>query len=119
VCGYVAALIAFEGGDNPANKEWETSACFSDAHIHKDAILGFPWLKEQKLGLFPHLCALAFEHPKQELLRSSGPSVCSRERALDMAQAVEANKCRAKNLKLPVRGNGFDDESLFEDKDTL
>ena len=63
--------------------------------------------------------ALAFEHPKQELLRSSGPSVRVKEQALDMAQAVEANKCRAVDLKLLMGVNELDDESLYEDEDAL
>ena len=39
------------------------------ASIDVDMILSYPWLKENKIGLFPHLNALALVHANQTLLR--------------------------------------------------
>ena len=46
---------------------------FYVADIHLDAILGFPWLKANGLGFFPHYRALAREHPSQVLLYGISP----------------------------------------------
>ena len=53
----------------PESPEWCTKASFYEADIQVDAILGYPWLAERELGVFPHLKALAFGHPKMILLR--------------------------------------------------
>ena len=38
------------------------------ADVEVDAILSYPWLKNQKIGVFPHLDTLAKIHPDQRVL---------------------------------------------------
>ena len=40
-------------------RDWSTVGVFFDADIQVDAILSYPWLRQQYLGVFPHLEALA------------------------------------------------------------
>ena len=44
-------------------------ATFFDADIYIDAILSYPWLVSQGLGVFPHLRALASLEPEFSLLK--------------------------------------------------
>ena len=43
-------------------------AIFYDADIRVDAILSHPWMVENKIGVFPHLHAMALEKPRLTLL---------------------------------------------------
>jgi hypothetical protein len=43
--------------------KWE-EATFYEAEIQVDAILSYPWLKKNKIGIFPHRLALCREEPK-------------------------------------------------------
>ena len=43
--------------------EYEASAVFHEAALEVDAILGYPWMAQQHLGIFPHYHALALEGP--------------------------------------------------------
>ena len=54
-------------GETMAELSW-IPATFVDADIHVDAILSYPWLVENKLGVFPHLKALASMDPELCLL---------------------------------------------------
>ena len=62
--------LAFDGGLQ-GGREWSVVAAFHDADLQMDAIIGFPWMQAQQLGVFPHLEALArWEEPRM-LLRST------------------------------------------------
>ena len=56
---------------------------FYVASIGLDAILSYPWLKQNKLGVYPHLQALAFDHPSLTVLTwwwAKGMRGCTRKR---------------------------------------
>ena len=44
---------------------------FYEAQIDVDAILSYPWLREHKIGVYPHLCALTKMKPRHTLLYGS------------------------------------------------
>ena len=54
-------------GDTMPELLWE-NATFVEADIRVDAILSFPWLVKTKIGVFPHLRALALAEPEMTLL---------------------------------------------------
>ena len=43
------------------------------ANLDIEAIISYPWLKENQLGIFPHREALAYDHHDLTLLKSSVP----------------------------------------------
>ena len=59
---------------NIHQKHW-VNAEFYEADITVDAILGFPWMDQKKIGVFPHLDALAMVGNKRQviLLKSTCP----------------------------------------------
>ena len=40
------------------------TSTFFEADINVDAVLSFPWMAKNKIGVFPHLRAMALEKPK-------------------------------------------------------
>ena len=50
------------------SKNFEKPATFYEAEIKVDAIISYPWLLENKLGVIPHRRALAMEDPEPALL---------------------------------------------------
>ena len=52
-------MLAHFGPNWGGGTSWCTSATFHEADIEVDLILGYPWLEKTKLGVFPHLEALA------------------------------------------------------------
>ena len=44
------------------------SATFYEAAIQVDAILAYPWMKVNEIGVFPHKRALALDFPELVLL---------------------------------------------------
>ena len=44
------------------------TSMFYEADIRVDAILSFPWMSKNKIGVFPHLRAMALEKPQFTLL---------------------------------------------------
>ena len=46
----------------------EFGATFYEADIKVDAILSYPWMVQEKMGVFPHKSALAVEMPNLTLL---------------------------------------------------
>ena len=53
-------------GEKEGKEKFE--ARFHVADIEVDAILFYPWLKSQQIGVFPHLDTLAKIHPEQKVL---------------------------------------------------
>ena len=58
-------------------------ATFYDADIYIDAILSYPWLVSQGLGVFPHLRALAALEPEFSLLRGLPKNWKRRSQCID------------------------------------
>ena len=50
-------------------KRRNVTGLFYTADIGVDAILSYPWLRDAKIGIFPHLNSLALPHPEQVLLQ--------------------------------------------------
>ena len=50
----------------PGMKTFKTA--FYEAYIKIDAILSYPWMRKNELGVFPHLGALVMDKPKMALL---------------------------------------------------
>ena len=57
-----------ENTENEDSHWVEHEAEFYEASIKVDAILSFPWLAEQKLGIFPHHKALVEDSPNLKFL---------------------------------------------------
>ena len=60
--------------DGKGHEKRDFCANFHVASIGVDAILSYPWLKEHKIGVFPHLESLALPHREQELLQPTKSS---------------------------------------------
>ena len=46
---------------------------FYEAAIEMDMILSYPWLRENRLGVFPHRNALAMDEPNFQLVMGKNP----------------------------------------------
>ena len=56
-------LFRQEGGDHTQVGNVELFGELYTADIRVDAILSYPWLRQNRLGVFPHMAALAMEDP--------------------------------------------------------
>ena len=72
--------------DGKVEKQKPLRANFHLADTGVDAILSYPWLKETKVGIFPHLKSLAIPHSEQMLLRSQ---MTSKDHEKSSVQTVE------------------------------
>ena len=67
-------------------KNFEVPALLYRADIEVDIILGYPWLKENKMGVFPHLGALARVTPERGIVwlwGREGPAAKRRSKVFD------------------------------------
>ena len=111
---------------------WSAPASFHDADIQVDALIGYPWLQRHKLGVFPHLRALALEtRGIFLLLRGESSSGLETELPEEKPSAPTVlpdlrlvDEVRAMQLALPwIEGNDDEEEpdlgeeSLREDED--
>ena len=93
-----------KGGDRTANVEIKFTqvidgikqpellgfdVCFSEADIEVDAILSYPWMSANRVGIFPHHRALTRDEPEFTLLygKKNGRS---REERLDQMSEGES-----------------------------
>ena len=108
--------------------EWRASATFHDVDLQVDAILGYPWLRKQHIGVFPHLSSLAlltdpimllrdWVPPSEPFTTPKQPSAGEGFKGGEDHQAYIA-QARAMGLTLPTQA-GAPEEGLFEDEDTL
>jgi hypothetical protein len=95
---------------------WTAPASFYEADIHVEAIIGFPWLEENQLGVFPHLRALALRGEQVVLLRghdAEGEQVqpAAHKKAQKRVRYLKmVEKVRALRLALPEAALGEDTE---------
>ena len=57
------------GASGERGRRLIVNGTFHLADIGVDVILSYPWLREKKIGVFPHHAALACAHPEQILLQ--------------------------------------------------
>ena len=104
--------------------EWCAVATFHEAEIQVDAILSYPWTEEAKIGVFPHLEALAHlsaqpgESPIH--LMDSWPEEPEPEGG-DDAEDLETKLYQARKLNLVVPGEAveWDDDLQGSYEDIL
>jgi hypothetical protein len=132
----VVLRLAFNGGPQ-GGQDWNVVATFYEADLQMDAIIGFPWMQAQQLGVFPHLEALArWEEPRM-LLRSSQDTNLQHVRqarkkaSKELGVWAHVTRARALNMTLPgvvdeVENEeedpdvfGEQEERLNEDEETL
>ena len=113
-----------EGGDRTIDTQLEFSAYtsesqalgqiilgakFYEAAIQVDAILAYPWLRENEIGVFPHKKALAMDFPELILLFglvSRGRSSPRRGKGVHSIQVNPASGSVCPNT-LPPGGGGY------------
>ena len=78
---------------------WE-NATFAEADIRVDAILSFPWLVRTKIGVFPHLRALALAEPEMTLLMG-----------LPKVRRYGYGRCRRK-MRIPRMESGTEEKKI-------
>jgi hypothetical protein len=108
---------------------WTTEADFHDADIQVDAIIGYPWLEANQLGVFPHLRALALMASEVILLRGEQNLTTTavanpkeEEPEEDDTEDLEPlrwlDRVRGMRLTLPCEIGEGGETPLLEDEDT-
>ena len=66
----MVASLVFDRRNTRGEKEGKErfEALFHVADIEVDTIISYPWLRSQRIGVFPHLDTLAKLHPEQRVL---------------------------------------------------
>ena len=117
-CEVTLQLCFASSQPNAAGKpEWCTRGTFHEADIKVDAILSSPWLDSERLGVFPHLDALARVDPQDpthlKLLRDwptrkGGGKPCQRVAIRGVSGASQRHSSQQPNWRHdPDHSEGF------------
>jgi len=117
----VTVHISFETGDEEQPVS-TTDGTFVDAQINVDFILSYPWLREKKITIIPHMECLGVEDPRKLYLRSVGSTDTrrtrrKRTRLLTMEQQAQIAEVRAWNLTDPTEAGEPSEESLLDEEE--
>lgn len=124
-CTRVKMLMQLEKNEKVQPEKMEYEVEFYEACIKVDAILSFPWLAENKLGIFPHHKTLVMDSPDLHFLYGMRDTRRKRKKAfkrdslindINAAQQVSANLEKF-DFQLPEEG--FDQRKKFLNVDDL
>ena len=118
------SLTFWSVSEGQGGQPWVSDASFYEADILMDAILSYPWLRDKRLGVFPHLGALAQEgEPITRIFSRKFPSAkedtSSQSEFEEDIDWAEVGEVRAMNLRLPSEVGQGEEIPLFEDEGVL